>query len=95
MITLCFSNWKLPKLCHSRAPVPQKTDSYELDYSISKMEKQEEIKRFFHELKLNNGLDSESEFVFVKECYLFYNWQSKSLINTSNCEIATTMWSII
>ena len=28
------------------------------------MEKPDEIKRFFHELKL----DSESEFVFVKEC---------------------------
>ena len=69
MITLCFSNWKLPKLRNSLAPVPKKSDSYELDYLISKMEKQDEIKkRFFHELKLNYGLDSESEFVFVKEC---------------------------
>ena len=36
--------------------------------SISKMEKQEEIKGFFHELKLNYRLDSESEMIFVKAC---------------------------
>ena len=66
MIMLCLSNWKLPKLRYS--PVPKKSDSYELHYLISKMEKQDKIKRFFHELKLNYGLDSESEFVFVKEC---------------------------
>ena len=32
------------------------------------MERQEEIKRFFRELKLNYGLDSESGFFFVREC---------------------------
>ena len=68
MIMLCFSNLKLTKLLNSLAPVPNKSDSYELDYLISKMERQDEIKRLFHELKLNYGLDSESEFVFVKEC---------------------------
>ena len=66
MIMLCFSNWKLPKLRYS--PVLKKSDSYELDYLISKMEEQDKIKRFFHELKLNYGLESESEFVFIKEC---------------------------